>query len=181
MPLKWALAVREAAAGHRLGALEGGGGGQGGFRRDGTSEAAPEAVRSAVGGGSKAVRGGFCQLQMPVKLAVAVRETVAGHRLGALERGGVPPPLSMHPCCAGPLFGVFGEELFPTPEMPEGNSVDNNVRAACMSIACRSNDRRYALPRVCAWRPATDACCRCVPWVKVRIRNRLTPAPTKTK
>ena len=28
---------------------------------------------------------------MPLKLALAVRETVAGHRLGALERGGVPP------------------------------------------------------------------------------------------
>ena len=78
-----------------------GGGGQGVFRRDRTSEAAPEAVRSAVGGGSKAVRGGFCQLQMPLKLAVAVRETVAGHRLGALKGGGVPPPFPMHPWGGG--------------------------------------------------------------------------------
>ena len=35
---------------------------------------------------AKAVGGGYCRLQMPLKLAV--RETVAGHRLGALEAGG---------------------------------------------------------------------------------------------
>ena len=66
----------------------GGGGGQGRIRREGTSETAPEAVGQAVGGG-------YCRLQMPLKPALAVRETVAGHRLGALE--GVPPPLPMHP------------------------------------------------------------------------------------
>ena len=38
--------------------------------------------------GAKAVRGGYCRLQMPLKLALAVMETVAGHRLGALEVGG---------------------------------------------------------------------------------------------
>ena len=36
----------------------------------------------------KAVGGGHCRLQMPLKLALAVRGTVAGHRLGALEGGG---------------------------------------------------------------------------------------------
>ena len=39
-------------------------------------------------GVAKAVGGGYCRLQMPLKLAFAVRETVAGHRLGALEGGG---------------------------------------------------------------------------------------------
>ena len=43
---------------------------------------------------AKAVGGGYCRLQTPVRLALGVRGTVAGHRLGALERGGgVPPPL----------------------------------------------------------------------------------------
>ena len=37
---------------------------------------------------AKAVAGGSCQLQMPLKLTLAVRETVAGHRLGALKGGG---------------------------------------------------------------------------------------------
>ena len=43
----------------------------------------------------KAVGGGYCWLQMPLRLALGVRGTVAGHRLGALEGGGgVPPPPS---------------------------------------------------------------------------------------
>ena len=47
---------------------------------------------------AKAVGRGFCRLQMPVKLALGVRGTVSGHRLGALEAGvGGPPPLPMHP------------------------------------------------------------------------------------
>ena len=37
---------------------------------------------------AKAVGGGYCRLQMPLRLALGVRETVAGHRLGALEGGG---------------------------------------------------------------------------------------------
>ena len=37
---------------------------------------------------AKAVGGGYCRLQMPLKLALGVRETVAGRRLGALEGGG---------------------------------------------------------------------------------------------
>ena len=44
---------------------------------------------------AKAVGGGYCRLQVPLKLALAVRETVAGHRLCALEGGrGVTSPLS---------------------------------------------------------------------------------------
>ena len=43
---------------------------------------------------AKAVGGGYCRLQMPLSLALAVRGTVAGHRLGF---GGVPPPLSNAP------------------------------------------------------------------------------------
>ena len=42
-------------------------------------------------GVAKAVGRGYCRLQMPLKPALGVRETVAGHRLGAQERGeGVP-------------------------------------------------------------------------------------------
>ena len=31
---------------------------------------------------AKAVGGGYCRLQMPLRLALGVRETVTGHRLG---------------------------------------------------------------------------------------------------
>ena len=37
---------------------------------------------------AKAVGGGYCRLQMPLSLGLGVRETVTGHRLGALEGGG---------------------------------------------------------------------------------------------
>ena len=46
---------------------------------------------------AKAVGGGYCRLQMPLRLALGVRGRVAGHRLGALEGGVPPPPLPMHP------------------------------------------------------------------------------------
>ena len=36
---------------------------------------------------------GYCRLQMPFRLALAIRETVAGRRLGALGGGQVTPPL----------------------------------------------------------------------------------------
>ena len=44
------------------------------------------------------VAGGYYRLQMPLRLALTVRGTVAGRRLGALEGGGGNPPLPMHPC-----------------------------------------------------------------------------------
>ena len=40
---------------------------------------------------AEAVGGGYCRLRMPLKAAVAVGGTVAGHRLGALEGGCLPP------------------------------------------------------------------------------------------
>ena len=40
----------------------------------------------------EAVGSGYCRLQMPLKPALGVRGTVAGHRLGALGRGVVPSP-----------------------------------------------------------------------------------------
>ena len=64
------------------------GGRQGCIRREGTSEAAPEAVRQAVGGGCRSGWGPLLSVTNAMKPALAVRETVAGHRLGTLERGG---------------------------------------------------------------------------------------------
>ena len=52
---------------------------QGCIGREGASEAAPAAVRRAVGGGYRSGWGGYCRLQMPLRLAFAVGMTVAGH------------------------------------------------------------------------------------------------------
>ena len=86
---------------------------QGCIRREGTSEAAPEAVRQAVGGGSKSGWGRLLSVKNAVgggagKAAPTVRETVAGSRLGALEGagGGLPPPNASLPrghCTVGPI------------------------------------------------------------------------------
>ena len=40
---------------------------------------------------AQAVGAGYCRLQTPLRLAVRVRETMAGHRLGALEGGYLHP------------------------------------------------------------------------------------------
>ena len=69
----------------------GGWGGSGG--RDALEEKGPqrrpkERLDRRLEEVAKAVGGGYCRLQMPLRLALAVMETVAGHRLG---------PLPMHP------------------------------------------------------------------------------------
>ena len=53
---------------------------------------------------TKAVVGGYCRLQMPLSLALAVQETVARHRRpgggvppDGMSHRGVSPPLPMHP------------------------------------------------------------------------------------
>ena len=65
---------------------------QGSIGREGTSEAAPKRLGRRLEEVAKAVGGGYCRLQMPLRLALGVRGTVAGRRLGALEGGGVPSP-----------------------------------------------------------------------------------------
>ena len=94
------------------------------MEREAISEAAPEAVRQSEEV-TEAVGGGCCRLQMPLKLALDIRGTVAGHRLGALEGGGggaylppfqcIPggaPPLPMHRWGGG---GVVWAKVSPPP------------------------------------------------------------------
>ena len=59
---------------------------------------------------AKAVGGGYCRLQMPLRLALGVRGTGAGHRLGALKGGGRGPP--MHPCPPPPPYLFFQQEQY---------------------------------------------------------------------
>ena len=64
--------------------------------------------------GAKAVGGGYCRLQMPLRLALAVRGTVAGGRLGALEGIGTPPRA---PANASLPFGCR-----PVPDLPPASA-----------------------------------------------------------
>ena len=76
-------------------------------------------------GVAEAVRGGSFRLQMPSRLALAVRGTVAGHRLGALEggEGGNPPPLLR--CTAIPI-------LPPVPQGPGEALVKGRYAGSCL-------------------------------------------------
>ena len=69
----------------------GGGGGQGCIRREGSLEAAPEAVGQAVGGGCQSDWGRLLSVTNAIETGTSVRGKVAGHRLGALEGGGGSP------------------------------------------------------------------------------------------
>ena len=88
-------------------------GGRDAPRREATSEVAPEAVRQAVGGGCQSGWGRLL-LQMPMRLALVVRETGAGHRPGALE--GAPPLLPMHPRGHDVRFRNDRRDLDPMPD-----------------------------------------------------------------
>ena len=81
---------------------------------------------------AKAVGGGYCRLQMPLKPALCVSGIVAGHRLGALEGGGdpltqggaPPPPLPMHrwvyPCGPGRPVLCGRRQMQPCPRAAQG-------------------------------------------------------------
>ena len=68
----------------------GGGGGRDALEGKGPQRRAQKRLDRRWEEVAKAVGGGYCRFQMPFKLALGVRETVAGRRLGA--RGGCPPP-----------------------------------------------------------------------------------------
>ena len=99
-------------AGHRLGALKGGGGALFGGQEVWSPNVC---VRRRLDGRleevAEAVWGDYCRLQMPRSLALAVGKTVAGQRLGGLEGaggGGYLPPFQC-------IVGGGGGEVCPSP------------------------------------------------------------------
>ena len=63
-------------------------GGRGGGVTDALEEKGPQRrLGRRLEEVAKAVGGGYCRLQMPLRLALGVRGTVAGHRLGTLDDG----------------------------------------------------------------------------------------------
>ena len=83
---------------------------------------------------AEAVGGGHCRLQMPLKLALAVRGTVAGPRLGALE-GVYLPPFPVHPS--------------PTPITPALQGTRNSISYTPPPVASEEHARHQtgtALP-----------------------------------
>ena len=124
-----------------------------------------EAVAEAVGGG-------YCRLHMPLKPALGVRETVAGHRLGAPEGGGggYLPPFQ---CIPDWGMQTHGPTLMPPPRV-----TSRPVHGAPGGL--KSPPRRHSTasgpPPVCRW-------CWSVflsPERSVSRRGTETPSPPRT-
>ena len=75
--------------------VDGGGGGRDALEGKGPQRRPQRRLGRPLEEVAEAVGGGYCRLQMPLKPPLGVREPLAGCRLGALEGGGVPPPLPM--------------------------------------------------------------------------------------
>ena len=84
-----------------------------GIKREGISEAAPEAVRQAVGGGCQS---GWGRSLLVTKAGTCRSGDSGWHRLGGLEGGGGGSSLPMHPCPPPPPPGV--EVKFATKPWP---------------------------------------------------------------
>ena len=76
----------------------GGGGGRGALEGKGPERQSQKRLDRWLEEVAKAVGGGYCRLQMPLRLALGVKGTVAGHRLGGgLSGGGYLPPFQCIP------------------------------------------------------------------------------------
>ena len=137
-------------------------------------------------GVAKAVGGGNCPLHMPLKLAPAVREAVAGPRLGTLGRGwvGNPPPppsnASLHMTRVNCVLLCH----FMTPPPPRHAHVmarsarHTHTHAQTRARRC---DLAEGIPTaICSRRPHKHTCARaavrCVHWHTTE-RCRITCAP----
>ena len=124
-----------------------GGGGGGGMYLRGRPQ---RRLDRRLGPVAKAVGGSYRRLQMPLNPALAVRETGAGHRLGAPEwGGGVPAPLPMHPKGGGRT--ATQRTSMPGGLPDSGMPNLNGTRTAATVLV----PRRPPVPTVCNRNPAT--------------------------
>ena len=81
----------------------GGGGGRDALEGQGPQRGPQKRLGRRLEAVAKAIGGGYCRLQMPLRLALGVRGTVAGHRLAPWRRGGggYLPPFRCIPGGAG--------------------------------------------------------------------------------
>ena len=82
-------------------------GGRGALEEMGPQRWPQKRLDRRLEGVAEVVGGGYCWLQMPLRPALAIRETVAGHRLGGLEGGAgvTSPPFQCIPRGGGGVKG----------------------------------------------------------------------------
>ena len=86
---------------------------------------------------------------MPLKRAFAVRETVAGQRLGTLEGGLPPPPPPSKPSLDGPCFVPLQVRVCHTNAELQGLAVPDVVRLDVLLVAHSS--MRQEFRNGCRW------------------------------
>ena len=134
---------------------------------------------------AEAVGGGYCRLQMPSKPALAVRGTVAGHRLGALEGGGLPMPpppparallSKVLPCAASSLCLL---QPLPSALRPEARRHSPTDFSACPLRPRRGPDGPPMSPCSTSPRPPTLRACtsRARPWAIAATARRSALPP----
>ena len=132
-------------------------------------------------GVAAAVGGGYCRLQMPLSLALGVRETVAGHRLGARGGGGVPhPPFQCIPRRRGGGGHAQQHRAAPPPPLllqSDGPVAGPREGPRCPTQAPRCTSRRLpCAPRARALRPVPQ----CTRASGPAVRRMCTPPPPFT-
>ena len=106
-------------------------------------------------GVAKAVGGGYCRLQTPLRLALGIGETAAGHRLGALEGEGefvYLSPFQCIPASPPPPFQIkWGPPHVlshpPTNQLPSVTPRPSEGAVAHL-LQCTAPDRQRAKMRV---------------------------------
>ena len=113
--MKWVPKKKYGPSGQGI-LWRGGGGGRDALEGKGLQRRPEKRLDRRLEEVAKAVGGGYCRLPKPFKLAPAVRETVAGDRLGALEAGGGgSPPSNASLGGGGGYTGVTTAPLFGAP------------------------------------------------------------------
>ena len=112
---------------------------------------------------ARAVGGSYCRLQMPLRLALAVKGTVAGHRLGAWRGGGgYPPPFQCIPAsgspsvthqCGGAVLG-HGSEVSLVDGTPCATRGCDHTLHSAMELPCAAAPEFHMAPAAQAERSA---------------------------
>ena len=117
---------------------------------------------------AKAVGGGYCRLQMPLKLALGVREQWLGVGWAPWEGGEVPPPLPMHP---------WEQPLCPTPHPTRAPHLQGGRTTA---TRCRPAPRLFAALK-CGGVPANGSADTCSRGIRGLVsgsrRPQMPPGP----
>ena len=122
---------------------------------------------------AEAVGGGYCLLQMPLKLAFAVRETVAGHGLGPEEGGATSPSSNAHPWVRPPCTCTSKGPEHPVPPTVGAQAQLRAPARACCPCGGGGGGSRSFVPTPPALGPRSVQELQCLTHAVTCIRQSL--------